>query len=99
MTRSSMTRRAALKTPRLSILERANCKAAGHPWEVRAPFVEGLEVATVAQVPVRASTEFEVYTATDLVARTMDPVWAREASADDAISALATQWQKALDAG
>jgi ABC-type glycerol-3-phosphate transport system substrate-binding protein len=86
-------------TPRVSILERADYKTAGHPWEVRAPFVEGLDFATVAQVPVRASTDFEVYTATDLVAQTMDPVWAKEASAEDAISTLAMQWQADLDAG
>lgn len=43
--------------------------------------------------------EREVYTASDLVAQTMDPVWAQESSADDAISALAAQWQVDLDAG
>lgn len=86
-------------TPRVSILEREDYRTAGHPWAVRAPFVDGLEFANVAQIPVRASTDFEIYTASDLVAQTMDPVWAREVRAEDAISTLATRWQSALDAG
>ena len=86
-------------SPRTSIVEREDYRTAGHPWEARGAFVEGMPNATIAQIPVTASTDFEIYTADQLVARTMDPVWAGEVSIDEALEALRSQWQAALDAG
>ncbi len=86
-------------TPRTSILQREDYRTAGHPWEVRGAFVEGMPNATIAHIPVKASADFEIYTADDLVARTMDPVWAKERGIDDAIAMLQEQWQNALDEG
>ena len=86
-------------TPRLSILEREDYRTAGSPWEVRGAFVEGLEFATIAQVPVKASSDFEIYTASDFVAQTMDPVWAGERGIAEAITMLDEQWEAALAEG
>jgi len=84
---------------RKSILARPDYKAAGHDWKVRGAFVEGLPDALLPQVPVRAPPDFDVYTATELVAKTLDPVWAKQTGIDAAVDALIKQWQADLDAG
>jgi multiple sugar transport system substrate-binding protein len=84
---------------RKSILNRPDFKTAGLPWKVRRAFVEGMPQSVVGEIPVLAASDFTIYTASDFVPKTMDPVWAKQANAHDAIGMLKTQWQKDLDAG
>jgi ABC-type glycerol-3-phosphate transport system substrate-binding protein len=84
---------------RKSILARPDYRAAGHDWKVRGAFIEGLPDAVITQIPVRGAPDFDVYTASDLVAKTRDPVWTKQTSLESAIDALLKQWQADLDAG
>ena len=84
---------------RKSILARPDYRAAGHDWKVRGPFIEGMPDAVITQIPVRAAPDFDTYTASELVAKTMDPVWAKQTSIAAAIDTLIKQWQADLDAG
>ncbi|GIW04397.1 MAG: hypothetical protein KatS3mg059_1017 [Thermomicrobiales bacterium] len=84
---------------RQSILNREDYKTAGHPWEVRGAFIEGMPNAVVGEIPVREAPDFTIYTGSGFVARTMDPVWAKEKSIDQAIEELARKWQEDLDKG
>jgi ABC-type glycerol-3-phosphate transport system substrate-binding protein len=84
---------------RKSILARQDYKTAGHDWKVRGAFIEGMPDAVITQIPVRAALDFDAYTAVDLVAKTMDPVWAKQTSSAAAIETLIKQWQADLDAG
>ena len=78
---------------------RQDYKTAGHDWKVRGAFIEGMPDAVITQIPIRAALDFDTYTATDLVAKTMDPVWAKQTSIPAAIDTLIKQWQADLDAG
>ncbi len=84
---------------RKSILARPDYKSAGHDWKVRGAFIEGMPDAVITQIPVRAAPDFDVYTASELVAKTMEPVWAKQTSIEVALDALIKQWQADLDAG
>jgi ABC-type glycerol-3-phosphate transport system substrate-binding protein len=84
---------------RKSILDREDYRTAGLPWEVRGAFVEGMPEAVVGEIPVKAAPDFTIYTGSGFVAQTMDPVWAKERSIDEAIAMLTQQWQQDLDEG
>jgi len=84
---------------RKSILARPDYKGAGHPWKLRAPFVDGMVDATITQIPVKAAPDFDYYSQSDLVAKSMDPVWGKQTTADTAVDSLIKQWQTELDAG
>jgi len=84
---------------RKSILAKPDYKTAGHDWKVRGAFIEGMPQAVVGEIPVLAAPDFTIYTGSGFVAKTMDPVWSKQTSIDDAIGALAKQWQADLDAG
>jgi ABC-type glycerol-3-phosphate transport system substrate-binding protein len=84
---------------RQSILNRADYKTAGLPWSVRGAFVENMANAVIGEVPVIAAPNFTIYTGGGFVAQTMDPVWTKERSVDEAIEMLRAQWQADLDAG
>jgi multiple sugar transport system substrate-binding protein len=86
-------------SPRKSILARPDYKDAGNPWSVRGAFIEGLPNAVVGEVPVSAGDDFTIYTGSGFTAKTMDPVWAKQTSIDQAIETLAKKWQEDLDAG
>ncbi|MGH2531320.1 MAG: extracellular solute-binding protein, partial [Thermomicrobiales bacterium] len=73
---------------RLSILKGEDYKTAGHPWEVRGAFIDGMPDAVVGEVPVKAGPDFTIYSGSGFVPQTMDPVWAGERSIDDAIGML-----------
>jgi ABC-type glycerol-3-phosphate transport system substrate-binding protein len=86
-------------SPRKSTLARPDYKDAGNPWKVRGAFIEGLPNATVGEVPVTAGDDFTIYTGGGFAAKTMDPVWAKQSTIDDAIAALSKKWQEDLAAG
>ena len=46
-----------------------------------------------------AGDDFTIYTGSGFTAKTMDQVWAGNTRIDDAIAALAKQWQLDLDEG
>jgi multiple sugar transport system substrate-binding protein len=86
-------------TARKSILARPDYLTAAYPKEISEAFVKGGANATFVRPPIVATNDFQVYTASGLVAKIMDPVWAKQSSIDDALSQLGEAWQKALDAG
>jgi ABC-type glycerol-3-phosphate transport system substrate-binding protein len=86
-------------SPRKSILARPDYKDAGHPWKVRGAFIDGLPNAVVGEIPVTAGDDFTIYTGSGFAAKTMDAVWAKRSTIDDAIQTLAKKWQEDLDAG
>jgi multiple sugar transport system substrate-binding protein len=86
-------------TARKSILAKPDYLTAAYPAEISEAFVNGGKNATMVRAPVIASDDFNPYTSTGLIAKTMDPVWAKQASIDDALKQLGESWQKDLDAG
>ncbi len=86
-------------SPRLSILERPDYKTAGHPWSVRGAFVDGMEFATIPEIPVVAGPEFTIYSGGNFLARTLEGVWAGSKTPAEAMDALQERWQAGLDQG
>lgn len=86
-------------SPRMSILDRPDYKTAGAPWDVRGAFVEGMEFATVGEIPVLNGPNFTIYSGGNFLAKTLDTVWAGQAKPADAMAKIKEQWQKDLDAG
>jgi multiple sugar transport system substrate-binding protein len=84
---------------RTSILNRPDYKEAGNPWKVRGAFIEGIPNAVIGEIPVTAGDDFTIYTGSGFAAKTMDPVWAKQSTPEQAIDALAKKWQADLDAG
>ena len=84
---------------RQSILDRDDYQTAGLPWDVRAAFIEGMPEAVIGEIPVKAASNFTIYTGSGFVAQTMDPVWAGERGIEEAIQMLADQWAADLAAG
>ncbi len=86
-------------SPRQSILSRPDYKTAGHPWDVRGAFVEGMEFATIGEIPVLEGNNFTIYSGGNFLAKTLETVWVGEKSIDAAMKQLQEQWQKDLDRG
>ena len=86
-------------TPRKSILNRPDYKTAGHDWSVRGAFVEGMEFATIPEIPVVAGPEFTIYSGGNFLARTLEGVWAGTKTPDEAMARLQERWQEGLDEG
>ena len=86
-------------SPRKSILERPDYKTAGHPWDVRGAFVDGMSFATEGEIPVLAGPEFTIYSGGNFLAKTLETVWAGKAKPEEAMAQIQAQWQKGLDAG
>jgi multiple sugar transport system substrate-binding protein len=84
---------------RQSILDRDDYQTAGLPWDVRAAFIEGMSEAVIGEIPVKAASDFTIYTGSGFVAQTMDPVWAGEREIEEGIQMLADQWAADLAAG
>jgi len=84
---------------RKSILARPDYKTAGHPWSVRGAFIEGMDFATVGEIPVVAAPEFTIYSGGNFLAKTLETVWAGQKSIDTAMQQLQERWQKNLDQG
>jgi multiple sugar transport system substrate-binding protein len=85
--------------PRKSILSRPDYKTSGNPWDKRGAFVEGMEFATVGEVPVVAGQEFTIYSGGNFAAKTLENVWAGKKTPAEAMEQLQKRWQKGLDRG
>ena len=90
---------AAARRPRKSILDRPDYKTAGHPWDVRGAFVDGMSFATEGEIPVLAGPNFTIYRAAISSPRRSRRVWAGQAKPEEAMAKIQAQWQKGLDAG
>jgi hypothetical protein len=86
-------------SPRKSILARDDYKTAGHPWSVRGAFVDGMEFATIGEVPVVAAPDFTIYAGGNFLAKTLEGVWVGQTSIDEAMEKIQEQWQEDLDKG
>lgn len=86
-------------SPRKSILARPDYKTAGHDWKVRGAFIEGMSFATEGEIPVEAGPDFTIYSGGNVLAKTLEQVWAGKSKPEEAMARIAEHWQKALDAG
>lgn len=86
-------------SPRQSILGREDYKTAGHPWSVRGAFIDGMEFASVGEIPVVNGPNFTIYSGGNFLAKTLEGVWANQTSIDDAMAMIQQQWQADLDEG
>ena len=87
-------------SPRKSIVAKDGYKTAGHPWEVRGAFVEGMEYATAtAGYPILSGQDFNIYSGGNFLAKTLEQVWAGKTSIDDAMKKLQDGWGKMLAEG
>lgn len=86
-------------SPRKSILARDDYKTAGHSWDIRGAFVDGMEFANIFEVPVVAGPDFTIYSGGNLLASTLENVWAGKKAPAEAMEQLAEHWQDGLDAG
>lgn len=86
-------------SPRQSILDRPDYKTAGHPWSVRGAFVEGMEFATIPEIPVISGPEFTIYSGGNFLAKTLEGVWAGSKTPETAMEELRDRWQRGLDKG
>lgn len=84
---------------RKSILARDDYNSAGFPWEVRGAFVEGMDVADLAPIPVLASDDFEIYAGGNYLATVIASVIAGEKTIDQMMTEITERWQAGLDAG
>jgi ABC-type glycerol-3-phosphate transport system substrate-binding protein len=84
---------------RKSILARDDYKTAGHPWEVRGAFIEGMEFADLAPIPILAADDFEIYSGGNFLATQVAAVIAGEKDIDQFMDELTEKWQADLDAG
>ncbi|MCY3875422.1 MAG: hypothetical protein OXF88_14160, partial [Rhodobacteraceae bacterium] len=86
-------------SPRKSILARPDYKTAGHSWDVRGAFVDGMAFATIPEIPVLAGPDFTIYSGGNYLARTLEGVWTGSKTPAEAMEQLAEKWQEGLDAG
>lgn len=84
-------------TPRKSIAESEAYKSEGPPWKVRGAFIDGLDIATIGEVPVANAPDFSIYYGGALVAKTLEGVWAGLVTPEQAMATLKESWQKSLD--
>jgi ABC-type glycerol-3-phosphate transport system substrate-binding protein len=85
--------------PRKSILAREDYRTAGHPWSVRGAFVEGMEFATAGEIPVIAGPDFTIYSGGNFLAKTLETVWAKQKTPEEAMAQIKEKWQEGLDEG
>ena len=85
--------------PRKSILAQEGYKTAGIPWEKRGAFIDGMDIATIYEVPVLDGPEFTIYSGGNFLATTLEGVWAGKTKPAEAMATLQDRWQAALDKG
>jgi ABC-type glycerol-3-phosphate transport system substrate-binding protein len=85
--------------PRKSILARDDYRTSGHPMSVRGAFIDGMEFATILEIPVVAGPEFTIYSGGNYLAKTLEGVWAGQKTPEAAMEQLQKRWQKGLDKG
>lgn len=81
---------------RQSILDREDYQSAGHSWDLRGPFVEGMSFATFVPPKLKATPDFKYYTSPNLVHRVMDPVWQGEKGVSEGVDELVLAWNDLL---
>ena len=86
-------------SPRKSILSLPDYKTAGSDWSVRGAFVDGMSFATQGEIPVLAGPDFTIYSGGNFLAKTLEGVWAKSKTIDQAMSEIQAKWQAGLDAG
>jgi len=86
-------------SPRKSILSLPDYKTAGADWSARGAFVDGMSFATEGEIPVLAGPDFTIYSGGNFLAKTLEGVWAKSKTIDQAMAEIKAQWQKGLDAG
>ena len=86
-------------SPRASILAKPDYKTSGAPWDKRGAFVDGMSFANIYEVPVVDGPDFTIYSGGNLLAKTLENVWAGQKSPAQAMDELAGHWQKSLDKG
>ena len=86
-------------SPRKSILNLPDYKTAGSDWSVRGAFVDGMSFATQGEIPVLAGPDFTIYSGGNFLAKTLEGVWAKSKTIDQAMSEIQAKWQAGLDAG
>ena len=64
---------------------------------MRGAFVDGMEFATIFEVPVVAGPDFTIYNGGNFLARTLESVWAGSKTPATAMEEMKTGWQKMLD--
>jgi len=84
---------------RKSILQREDYNTSGHPWAVRGAFIEGMEYADLAPIPVLAADDFEIYSGGNFLANQVAAVIAGEKTTEQFMEDLIARWQSGLDAG
>jgi ABC-type glycerol-3-phosphate transport system substrate-binding protein len=84
---------------RKSILARDDYNTAGHPWEVRGAFIEGMDTADLAPIPVLAADDFEIYSGGNFLATQVAAVIAGEKTNEQFMEEVTARWQAGLDAG
>jgi ABC-type glycerol-3-phosphate transport system substrate-binding protein len=83
---------------RKSILEKADYKTVGVPWDKRGVFTDAVSYALFKEVPVSPYLDFEYYAGSDgLIGKSLDPVWQKQAQIDDALAKIKAQWQQDVD--
>ncbi len=85
--------------PRKSILARDDYRTSGHPMSVRGAFIDGMEIATILEIPVVAGPEFTIYSGGNYLARTLEGAWAGLKPPEATMAQLQERWQKGLDKG
>ena len=86
-------------SPRKSILSLPDYKTAGSDWSVRGAFVDGMAFATQGEIPVLAGPDFTIYSGGNFLAKTLEGVWAKSKTIDQAMDEIKAKWQAGLDAG
>jgi len=84
---------------RKSILNRDDYKTAGHPWKVRGAFIEGMDIATEGEIPVQEAPDFTIYSGGNFLAKTLETVWTKEKTPEQAMAEIQKRWQEDLDKG
>lgn len=84
---------------RKSILNRDDYKTAGHPWKVRGAFIEGMDIATEGEIPVQEAPDFTIYSGGNFLAKTLETVWTKEKTPEQAMAEIQQRWQEDLDKG
>jgi multiple sugar transport system substrate-binding protein len=84
---------------RKSILARDDYKTAGNDWKVRGAFVEGMSFATQGEIPVLEAPDFTIYSGGNFLAKTLETVWTKEKTPEQAMDEIKQRWQADLDKG
>ena len=61
--------------------------------------IDGMEIATIGEVPVVNGPNFTIYSGGNFLAKTLEGVWSGQTSIDAAMEQIQAQWQADLDEG